>query len=144
MNLGAFLCVQIVSDDSGSDSLSSFSGLSRRGKWGSLTAIAMTIFLLSLTGVPPFLGFIGKFYIFSSVIESKIYWLAFAGIANSVISLYYYMLIVKTMFFSEPSNEKTVTVSGAGIKFILVLLAILTIVLGIVWQQLATLAASIM
>src|SRR5215510_6392445 len=65
-------------------------------------ALAMTIFLLSLGGVPPTGGFFGKFYIFRAAMESpQLYWLVVAGVLNSVISVYYYLRIVVSMYFRD-------------------------------------------
>lgn len=101
MNLGAFYCVQIVLDRTGDDSINMFYGMSSRNPF--LAAI-FTIFLLSLTGIPPFFGFVGKFYLFSAIISkgSTFYiFLAIAGVINSAISLYYYARIIKAMYLSH-------------------------------------------
>lgn len=136
MNLGAFLVVQIVGNFE-RESIEAYKGLSRRGPHGVALAVAMTVFLLSLTGVPPFVGFIGKFYIFSAVIESKLYWLAIVGIINSVVSLYYYARIIRAMFFDAPAEESPIAVSSLGI--LLAGLSICTILFGVFWQWLAVL-----
>lgn len=144
MNLGAFLVVQIIEDKFGSEDIETYKGLGRRGGCGVWLGIIMTIFLLSLTGVPPFVGFIGKFYVFSAAIDAKLYWLAMIGIANSVVSLYYYMRIVKALFFDEPKEvasqfvleKKTLTVFAS-------ILAILVLVLGLMWQPLSVIVSSV-
>jgi len=111
MNLGAFAVVQAVGDDGsrgglGSYELAAFDGLSRR----SLSlALLLTVFLLSLAGLPPLAGFIGKFYLFAAAIEAGhagnplFYILAVVGVLNSVVSVYYYMKIVYHMFFLPPA-----------------------------------------
>ena len=88
MNLGAFFVVIYVNDQIGGEEFSSFDGLGWKMPY---VAIPMTLFMVALTGLPPTAGFVGKFYIFAAVIESgsKFYWLAFVGVINSVISLYY-------------------------------------------------------
>jgi len=153
MNLGAFLVVQIVANQStpplvkggegGFESIESYSGLGRRGTYGAILGIAMTIFLLSLTGVPPFVGFIGKFYIFSAVIDAKLYWLAIIGIANSVVSLYYYMRIVRAMFFEAPKETSPIPFEFNALTVTLIILVVATILFGIFWQPLSTLVTSI-
>ncbi len=65
----------------------------------------MTVFLVSLTGLPPTVGFAGKFYLFAAVVDAKIYWLAVVGVLNSVVSLYYYARIIKKMYFEDPADE---------------------------------------
>jgi len=105
MNLGAFYCVQIVSDRTGDEDISNFYGMGSRNPY--LAAI-FTIFLLSLTGIPPFFGFAGKFYLFSAVISKGgafYYSLAIIGVLNSAISLYYYARIIKAMYLTDGSEE---------------------------------------
>src|SRR5262249_46864349 len=94
MNVGAFAVVAAVADQLGVEDLKTYSGLGRRGGKGTYFAILMTIFLLSLTGLPPMAGFVGKFYLFGAVMKSGLYWLAIVGVLNSVVSLYYYFRIV--------------------------------------------------
>jgi NADH-quinone oxidoreductase subunit N len=112
MNLGAFAVAQIVAQQAGADpkdaySLESFNGLARRS-FG--MALAMTFFLLSLSGIPPFAGFIGKFYIFSAAVQSGHYGLAVVGVINSVVSVYYYMKIAYHMFFKPAADEAPLSV----------------------------------
>ena len=136
MNLGAFTVAQAVRDQTGGEMIDDFQGLGAREP---LLGIAMVIFLLSLTGLPPLAGFIGKFYIFASVLERGGFWLtslAIVGVVNSAISLYYYMRIVKTMYLSEP---KTAEPLGAHRGYVLVasVLAVPTLILGIYWSPLS-------
>ena len=65
----------------------------------------MAIFLLSLAGIPPLAGFMGKFYILSAAIKAKYYWLAVIGVLNSVVAVYYYLRVIMAMYFREPSGE---------------------------------------
>ena len=107
MNLGAFLVVMIVANATGREDIDGFRGLAWRG--GAAPAVAMAIFLFSLTGLPPFAGFVGKFYLFAAVVRQQFYFLALVGVLNSVISLYYYARIVRTMFLDFPDG-----IGGAG------------------------------
>lgn len=120
MNLGAFYVVILVANDAGSEMIEGFRGLSSRSPF---VAFAMMIFLISLTGIPPFAGFFGKFFLFKAVIDSGFYWLAFIGLLNSVISLYYYARIIKAMYF-ESADE---TESFYSTKSTLVLLTVFVI-----------------
>jgi NADH-quinone oxidoreductase subunit N len=138
MNLGAFLVVMIVANQSGRDDLDSFRGLAWRG--GILPATAMAIFLFSLTGLPPFAGFIGKFYLFAAVIQRELYLLAIAGVLNSVLSLFYYVKIVRTMFLVEPEGGEGPVVLDRHNGVLLGVLAVATLVLGVYWAPLADLA----
>ena len=104
MNLGAFYVVILVANDSGSEMIEGYRGLSSRSP---LVAGAMVIFLVSLTGIPPFAGFFGKFFLFKAVIDKGFYWLAFIGLLNSVISLYYYARIIKAMYFESAEDTES-------------------------------------
>lgn len=101
MNLGAFAVTQAVGQSEGSYSLDAFDGLARRSLGLSL---AMTFCLLSLAGIPPLAGFMGKLYIFSAAVESGHWWLATFGVLNSVASAYFYFRLVHRMFFRAPKE----------------------------------------
>ena len=135
MNLGAFFVVIYVKSQGGGESFEDYSGL---GWKMPIVGIVMTIFMLSLTGIPPTAGFIGKFYLFAAVIKTgpQLYWLAIVGAINSVISLYFYMRVVKVMFFEgEPSA--TVVVPPLAIMLIFMALAIPSVVFGVYWTPIA-------
>ncbi|HEY1607452.1 MAG TPA: NADH-quinone oxidoreductase subunit NuoN [Allosphingosinicella sp.] len=102
MTLGAFFVVLRMRDAEGRpvESIASLSGLSRN-RFG--LALAMALFMFSLAGVPPLLGFWPKFLVFRAAVSANLTWLAAVGIATSVISAFYYLKIVKTMFFDEPA-----------------------------------------
>ncbi|HUV05160.1 MAG TPA: NADH-quinone oxidoreductase subunit N [Armatimonadota bacterium] len=111
MNLGAFAVVTILSARLGSDELRDYAGLIRRAP---VAAVAMVFFMLSLAGVPPTAGFLGKFYLFSAAIQSghaAIFWLTVLAIANTVVSAYYYLNVVRRMFFAEAREAKPITCS---------------------------------
>lgn len=143
MNLGAFLVVEIVANKFGGETLDIYKGLGRRGPYGVILSVSMTMFLLSLTGMPPFVGFIGKFYIFSAVVDAKLYWLAIVGIINSVISLYYYMRIVKVIFFDAPVLESEIPLESKSLVTVLTALSLATIIFGLAWQWLAELISKV-
>jgi NADH-quinone oxidoreductase subunit N len=65
----------------------------------------MSLFLLSLAGIPPLGGFIGKFYVFSAAVKAQYYWLAVIGVLNSVVAAYYYLRVMMYMYFKEPIRE---------------------------------------
>ena len=102
MNLGAFGCVVLVSNIIKNDYIEEYSGLSKREP---ALAFLLTMFLLSLAGIPPLAGFFGKFLVFAAAIQSKYYILAIAGVANSVLALYYYVKVVKFMYLDEPRTS---------------------------------------
>jgi NADH-quinone oxidoreductase subunit N len=131
MNMGAFLIVMIVNNETGREDIDGYRGLAWRG--GAVPAVAMAIFLFSLAGIPPLAGFIGKFYLFAAVIEQQLYFLALVGILNSVVSLYYYARIVRTMFLDMPAGgEAAVNVDWAN-GALLLPLAAMTVALGLYW-----------
>jgi NADH-quinone oxidoreductase subunit N len=103
-----------------------------------LVGAVMTLFMVSLTGLPPTAGFIGKFYIFSALIKGgeSFYWLAIAGGINSVISLYYYLRVVKVMYFEGERKDLIVNPSGV-ITGMLLATSIPSLLLGIYWLPVA-------
>src|SRR5215813_14229071 len=101
MNLGAFIVVMLVAIQTGREDVDAYRGLAWRG--GAVPAIALAIFLLSLTGIPATIGFIGKFYIFAAVIQGRMYVPVVIAVLNSVVSLYYYARVVKVMFLDLPA-----------------------------------------
>jgi len=104
MNLGAFLVVTLVHHQDGTFDLRDYPGLYRRAP---LLTLSMAVFLLSLMGIPPLVGFMGKLYVFAAVIEkgSSYWWLAVVGAINAAIAAYYYARILKTMII-DPGNEE--------------------------------------
>lgn len=128
MNLGAFYTVMIVANKLGSESIDAYRGL---GYSSPLIGVSFTIFLLSLTGIPPTAGFVGKLYLFAALINGKWFWLAIIGALNSVVSLYYYVRILRNMFLREPEGApKELTFSRTQVAILLILL-IPTLLLGI-------------
>lgn len=102
MTLGSFLVVLRMRDQAGQpvETIASLSGLSRNRP---LLAAAMAMFMFSLAGIPPLMGFWPKFFVFSAAVGAGLSWLAAVGIATSVIGAYYYIKIVKVMYFDEPA-----------------------------------------
>jgi NADH-quinone oxidoreductase subunit N len=107
-NLGAFAVIVAVSNVIGTDEIEDYNGLNRRSPF---LAFAMLIFLLSLAGVPPLAGFIGKLYIFVAAMKEGLYMLITVGLINIVISLYYYLVIVKKMYINEPLDSSPIRTS---------------------------------
>ncbi|MFH0772479.1 MAG: NADH-quinone oxidoreductase subunit N [Candidatus Omnitrophota bacterium] len=101
MNLGAFGCAALISNSINSDDIKDYAGMHKKDP---VTAFIFTIFLLSLAGIPPLAGFFGKFLVFAAAIKSKFFLLAIAGVVNSVISLYYYVKVIKYMYLEEPKT----------------------------------------
>ena len=102
-NLAAFGIVSVVGKTVGSDEIASYAGLSRRSP---KLALAMLVAILSLGGIPPFAGFFGKLLVFTSAIQSGMVWLAFVGIANAVVGLYYYLNVLKVIYLYRSEDEE--------------------------------------
>src|ERR671919_894542 len=125
MNLGAFAVVIALAREAPGALVRDFAGLGRRAP---LLALAMGMFLISLAGIPPFAGFWGKFFIFQAAISAGQAWLAVVMVVNSVISLYYYVAIVRQMYFVEVPQARPLRapalVTGVAMLAALALLAI--------------------
>lgn len=102
-NLGAFAVVTYVEGQTGSDDLKTYAGLSRRAP---AAAFLMAVFLLSLAGLPPLAGFIGKYYVFAAAIQENFITLTVVAAVNSVIAAYYYFRIIRLMYLTEPEGPE--------------------------------------
>lgn len=109
-NLGAFIAITAISNKVGSDLIEDYAGVLKRSP---LLALALTLCLISLTGIPLTAGFMGKFYIFSAAVQQNLLWLVIIAVLNSVVSAYYYLRVVKVMWLDEPKFEGAVSSSGA-------------------------------
>ncbi|MBR61740.1 MAG: NADH-quinone oxidoreductase subunit N [Dehalococcoidia bacterium] len=98
-NLAAFVALIAISNKTGSDSIEDLSGLGRRAP---VLAFCLAIALVSLTGIPPTVGFMAKLNVFTSAFNGGLWWLVLAGTVSSVISAYYYLRIIKVMYLSDP------------------------------------------
>ena len=127
MNLGVFACVTAVVNEHGNESLEAFRGLSQRAP---ILALLCAVFLLSLAGIPPLLGFFGKFLLFGSALAARQPWLAIAGIVNSAIALYYYVNIIRLMYLVSPEHGGTLT-APRPLRVALVICGVATLVLGL-------------
>ncbi len=108
-NLAAFAVIILFANATGSETIADFAGLSRRNSW---LALAMTIALLSLAGIPPAAGFIGKFFLFRAAVDAHLTLLAVIGVLNSIIALYYYLVVIKIMWVDRSEDEnKAIPVS---------------------------------
>ncbi len=107
-NMLAFAVLILFANVTGSERISDMAGLSRRNPW---LALVMTLALLSLAGIPPAAGFVGKFLLFRAAVNSNLVWLALVGIVNVIIGLYYYLIIVKVMYMHPSPEEEAIPVS---------------------------------
>ncbi|MFC1592822.1 NADH-quinone oxidoreductase subunit N [Candidatus Omnitrophota bacterium] len=127
-NLGAFIAIIAISNKLNSDLIEDYSGMSKRAP---LLALALTLCLISLIGMPPTAGFMAKFYIFSGAVQHGLLWLVIVAVINSVISAYYYLRVVKVMWFGKPASEEAAPSSGA-LRLALSLSCLGVLFLGIV------------
>jgi NADH-quinone oxidoreductase subunit N len=102
MNLAAFSAVIAISNRTGSDLIEDLAGMGRRAP---LLAAVLAFAMVSLTGVPPTVGFMAKVYIFGAAVNTGLAWLVIIGVVNSVISAYYYLRVVKAMFLSPATSD---------------------------------------
>lgn len=102
MNAAAFLVTEQVGRNANQDNpqIETFAGLAERSP---LLALTLLLSLLSLAGIPPLVGFIGKWVLFTAAMEKGYLWLVLAGVINSVISLYYYLMVVKQCYWAKPT-----------------------------------------
>jgi NADH-quinone oxidoreductase subunit N len=101
-NMGAFIAIIAISNKVGSDLIEDYAGVIKSSP---LLALALTLCLISLTGIPLTAGFMGKFYIFSAAVQQDLLWLVIIAVLNSVVSAYYYLRVVKVMWLDEPKFE---------------------------------------
>lgn len=135
-NLGAWAVVIAVERaEGGGLAIEDYAGLSRRRPG---LALAMALFMLSLTGLPPTVGFIGKFFVFRAALDAGLIWLALVGVLTSLISAYYYLRVVVMMYMRAGEPE---TRSESWLNLTVGVTAISTFVLGILPGPLLTLAA---
>ena len=111
-NLAAFAVVIVFSTSTGLTDISSFAGLSKRAP---LCALALAIALLSLGGLPLMAGFMAKFYVFLYAVQAGLVWLVAIGVVNSVVSLYYYLRVVGTVYVSEGDPGEIRVAPSAGV-----------------------------
>lgn len=137
MNLGAFYVVMLVANATGSEHINTYKGLGYRSPF---IGVALAVFLLSLTGIPPTAGFIGKLYIFAALIDGKWFWLAVIGVLNSVVSLYYYVRIIRNIFLREPEGIVEPLRTTPSQAVVLLVLLVPTILLGLYFTPLVEFA----
>jgi len=134
MNVGAFAVVShFAAGGERYTSIDDYSGLGRRSP---LLAFTLTIFMLSLIGIPTTAGFLGKYYVFSAALSASAHptalvWLTVIGLVNSAVASFYYLRLIVVMYMREPLVAETPAPATMGTKLALVLAAIATIYLGV-------------
>ena len=128
-NLGAFAVVILASRATGSEQIADLAGLSRRSPW---LALAMTVSLLSLGGIPPAAGFFGKFFLFNAAVDSGFVWLALIAVINSIVALYYYLMVIKVMYVDRSASEDQPIPVAGSYRWALLVTTLGVIFLGVV------------
>ncbi|MBC9783396.1 NADH-quinone oxidoreductase subunit N [Heliobacterium chlorum] len=135
-NMGAFAVAIVVAKELGTEEIPDYAGLAIRQP---LLASVMTISLLSLAGIPPLAGFVGKLYLFSAIMDKGVLWPAFVGFVMSMVSVYYYLNVALYMWRDEPKDNRPIHVPGA-IKFTVLFAMVATVFFGIYPGPLAEVA----
>lgn len=126
-NLAAFGVLQAVEQASGKVTLDDYNGLY---KTNPKLSLVMMLALFSLAGIPPLAGFFGKFFLFTAVAESGFYVLLGVAVLNTVISLYYYLLVVKAMFINSSDTPVTAFTSDMAMRISLVVCSVGILIIG--------------
>jgi NADH-quinone oxidoreductase subunit N len=133
MNLGLFSCLLMMKrNDEYYENIEDLSGLSKNHP---MLSLSLLIILFSLAGIPPLAGFFAKFYIFKTVIEQSMYFLAVVGLLSTVVAAFYYLRLIKVMYFDE-EKEKYDTDHSIWLKFSLAASTILILIYFIFPSQL--------
>jgi NADH-quinone oxidoreductase subunit N len=130
--VGAFGVVSVVQASAGSDRFRDFAGLCRRAP---LLSFCMMIFMLSLAGIPPLAGFVGKFYLFAAAIGAApqslgLLWLVVLAIATSAVSLYYYLQVLKQIYVVEPPGGAARLQASVAVRWAVAIAAFGVLLLG--------------
>ncbi len=136
-NIGAFAVLTALAQGKGEDqTFPQYAGLSRKHPW---LTVVMAFFMLSLTGIPPAGGFIGKYYLFLAAVDANLGWLVMIGVLTSVISAFFYLRVIVDMTMREPERETPSSIYPALVTTLAVT-ALGTLVLGVwpgPWLQMA-------
>lgn len=124
--VGAFTVATYFYNVTGSDKIKDYAGLSQRSP---LMAAVMLVTMLSMAGIPPLAGFVGKFYLFKTIIDNYL-WLAFIGLIMSMVSVYYYLRVALVMYRDEPADPTPIKLSSP-VAVTLIITLVATIVIGV-------------
>jgi NADH-quinone oxidoreductase subunit N len=126
-NIGAFASVTALSNQTGKDDIKDFAGMWKRSPF---LAATLLISLLSMAGIPPAAGFIGKFYIFSEVVKQGYLWLAFVAMAMSVVSMYYYIMVIRVMLMEEAVEAAPINIPFS-LRLVMVVSMVMILIMGL-------------
>lgn len=137
MNLGAFFIVILIANRIGSEEIDDYDGMSYRTP---LLSVSLAIFLISLTGLPPTAGFIAKLYLFIALVDAKMIAVAIIALLNTVVSLYYYVRVLKHMFLTKPKTDESKISIGLADTVVLMALLIPIFIFGLYFTPIVNLA----
>jgi len=147
-NIAAFAVAEVITNATGSELIKDIAGFSRRSP---AVALALLAAMLSLSGVPPLAGFFGKFFIFNAAVgytdatgQHTLVWLAVVGVLNSIVALYYYLIILKVAYVDRAEGDEQPITVHASFKAALALTVAGMLIMGIFaspWYTLTTAAA---
>jgi NADH-quinone oxidoreductase subunit N len=123
MNLGAFYVVMLIANKTGSENIDDYDGLGAKAPF---LGVALAIFLISLTGLPPTAGFIAKLYLFIALVDANMIGIAIIALLNTVVSLYYYIRVLKHMYLTNSQREQENIIPSLG-SFVYVLVLLIPI-----------------
>lgn len=138
MNLGAFFVVMLIANKINSENIDDYKGL---GYSIPFLGTAFAIFLISLTGLPPTAGFIAKLYLFIALVDANMITVAIIALLNTVVSLYYYVRVLKALFLVRNDNKVDIQISPLNFVVIILLIAPV-LILGVYFSPLINLAKS--
>lgn len=128
-NLAIFGVVSVIENRSGKINIKDYNGLYQTNP---KLSVVMMLALFSLAGIPPFAGFFSKFFIFSAAVQQGFYVLVFIALLNTVISLFYYLIVVKAMFINKNESPIETIKSDFPVKLSLVVCTIAIVLVGLV------------
>ena len=137
MNLGAFYVVMLIANKIGTEHIDDYKGL---GKSIPFLGVALALFLISLTGLPPTAGFIAKLYLFIALLDANMITVAFIALLNTVVSLYYYVRVLKNLYLVNTAKEKPVITVSLLHYIVLLLLIVPTLFFGVYFTPIVDLA----
>jgi NADH-quinone oxidoreductase subunit N len=126
-NIGAFASITAFSNQTGKDDIEDFSGMWKRSPF---LAAVMLISLLCLAGIPPAAGFIGKFYLFAEVVKQGYLWMAFLAMGMSVVSIYYYIMVIRVMLMGEAKDSTKISIP-TSLKVVMIVSVIMILIMGL-------------
>jgi NADH-quinone oxidoreductase subunit N len=136
MNLGAFYVVMLIANKINSEDIDDYKGL---GYSLPFLGTALGIFLVSLTGLPPTAGFIGKLYLFIALVDANMITVAIIALLNTVVSLYYYIRVLKAMFLVRSDKHIEINLTPLN-YFVLLILITPVLILGVYFTPLVNIA----